>query len=557
MQALQSSLQQQQSALVAREEEIAKLQKALRDREDEVAQVRNGSQKLQKVKDAEVEKIKSVMQKEKEDKLAKLTAAHNKRVASKEDEMQALRAQLTKEREKELQKLSTVHQKQLKARAPAHPQRARPQRPHPRSARTRSARPRRGRLTRVGVPHARQVKDDELAQVKTQGVGQKEEKIQKLSASLKETKQSLSLREQEVAQMRKQIGSAHKAEEEAKKLKASADGQKQKEESVSKEHLARLKGSIEMACTEERKKLESCHEEAVGAKEREVAQLGAQLKSALGKCQQGQTALLREREKVREALLDSGKLAEVPMQFSAEQEQRLMRKVEESIQDCSVEEVHWLLTKTFRSWLAQSYSECDEVCDALEAEQQRLKRLSHAKEQELSKMRAHVGHLRRRVHWVHQVFALAMVGSMATGCVGAWRAISTGDFLASVQVMGLAGLVLLVTVVVMLFGDGGSPPFPLSTPRELERDRERAGDCAGGRAGDCGAGRGGGARGGAGHHQVGGELADHGELGGAGRALQGDQRWRGARNGPLPSRANAEERYPPESGIAREAQPHS
>ena len=50
-----------------------------------------------------------------------------------------------------------------------------------------------------------------------------------------------------------------------------------------------------------------------------------------------------------------------------------MRKVEESIQDCSVEEVHWLLTKTFRSWLAQSYSECDEVCDALEAEQQRLK----------------------------------------------------------------------------------------------------------------------------------------------------------------------------------------
>ena len=51
-----------------------------------------------------------------------------------------------------------------------------------------------------------------------------------------------------------------------------------------------------------------------------MAQLGAQLKSALGKCQQGQTALLREREKVREALLDSGKLAEVSMQFSAEQE---------------------------------------------------------------------------------------------------------------------------------------------------------------------------------------------------------------------------------------------
>ena len=172
--------------------------------------------------------------------------------------------------------------------------------------------------------------------------------------------------------------------------------------------------------------------------------------------------------------------------------------MEESIQDISAEEVHWLVTKTFRSWLAQSYSECDEVCDALEAEQQRLKRLSHAKEQaplaqspnahttcthcmhtlhahcthtactpqahcahtawtlhahtartrarhtarhtwlshaveleqeqelstmhyamhyvmhyamhcvmqELSKMRAHVGHLRRRVHWVYQVRTL-------------------------------------------------------------------------------------------------------------------------------------------------------
>ena len=79
---------------------------------------------------------------EKEDKLAKLTAAHNKRVASKEDEMQALRAQLTKEREKELQKLSTVHQRQLKARAPAPPQRARPQRAHPSSARAPVARAR-------------------------------------------------------------------------------------------------------------------------------------------------------------------------------------------------------------------------------------------------------------------------------------------------------------------------------------------------------------------------------------------------------------------------------
>ena len=122
------------------------------------------------------------------------------------------------------------------------------------------------------------------------------------------------------------------------------------------------------------------HEQVVGAKNREMAQLTNQLKSVLTKYQQGQSLLQREREKVREALLDSGKLAEVSMQYSGEQEERLMRKVEEHVQDCSVEEVHWLMTKNFRSWLAQSYSECDEVCDALEVEQQRLKRVSHAKE---------------------------------------------------------------------------------------------------------------------------------------------------------------------------------
>ena len=43
------------------------------------------------------------------------------------------------------------------------------------------------------MPRARQVKEDELAQVKTQGVGQKEEKIQKLSASLKELTLALTL----------------------------------------------------------------------------------------------------------------------------------------------------------------------------------------------------------------------------------------------------------------------------------------------------------------------------------------------------------------------------
>ena len=108
---------------------------------------------------------------------------------------------------------------------------------------------------------AAQVKDDELAQVKDKMVREKDEKIQKLSSSVKELKQSLSLRDQELASMRKQLGSAHKAEEEAKKQRASADGQKQKEESLSKVEMAKLKGSIELACNEELKKLSESHEQ--------------------------------------------------------------------------------------------------------------------------------------------------------------------------------------------------------------------------------------------------------------------------------------------------------
>lgn len=55
--------------------------------------------------------------------------------------------------------------------------------------------------------------------------------------------------------------------------------------------------------------------------------------------------------------------------------------MKQNVQECTVKELHWMMTKEFRVWLTQSYTECDEVCDALEAEQQRLKRIYHSKEQ--------------------------------------------------------------------------------------------------------------------------------------------------------------------------------
>merc|ERR1719378_977821 len=96
------------------------------------------------------------------------------------------------------------------------------------------------------------------------------------------------------------------------------------------------------------------------------------------------------------------------------------------------------------------------------------------------------------------------MGSMATGCVGAWRAISTGHFLASVQVMALAWLVLLATDVILLFGDGGASPFPPAS-RELQRDRAGL-RTAGGSGNGGGSGSGGGGGSGSGQSE---ERNDH------------------------------------------------
>jgi predicted nucleic acid-binding Zn-ribbon protein len=144
-------------------------------------------------------------------------------------------------------------------------------------------------------------------------------------------------------------------------------------------------------------------ERELEARTREVGALSQQLKQVRDQLRESQAALQAERGKMRQALLASRSMAECSLDYSAEQEARLLAKVEGQVQDCSVEDLHWLMTRTFRSWLAQSYSECDEVCGALEAEQQRLKRSYYSKEQELAKMRAHASHLKTRVVWIYQV----------------------------------------------------------------------------------------------------------------------------------------------------------
>mmetsp|Transcript_41167 Transcript_41167/g.68455 ORF Transcript_41167/g.68455 Transcript_41167/m.68455 type:complete len:643 (-) Transcript_41167:259-2187(-) len=414
LQQQQNNLQQQLKALKGRDEELAKLQKTLREREEEISRLNSAQQKLQKAKDSELASLRGALQKEKEDKLVKLNAAHNKRIAAKEEEIALLRMQMTKEKEKEIAKLISAHQKQLK------------------------------------------VKVDELLQTRSELTREKDDQFAHLTNSNKELKNALMVKEQEAASVRKQLSTMHKAEELRKQ---------QKDETQTKEAIAKMRGSIEQAHDEEVRKLAEDHEQVLSAKNREMANLTAQLKQVLQRYQQTQTSLQRERDKVKEALLDSRNMAEVAMQYSGEQEERLLTKVKKHVQDCSVEEVHWLMTKTFRSWLSQSYTECDEVSNALEAEQQRLKRISYSKEQELGKMRARVGHLQVRIAWVCQVCGLSMIASLATGFVGSWRAIMTGHFWSSIQLMALAWLVVFATALVVLFSDGCLPvaPLPLAT----------------------------------------------------------------------------------------------
>jgi len=361
--------------------------------------------------------------------------------------MAAQRVALVREKEKELAKLEAVHAKQLKAR------------------------------------------DEEMAQFKATITKERDERLAKQTstikdlkgsvASAKDLKATVAAKDTEIAGLRKQLGAAQRVEDELRKQLASVASDSMQEKHKN-DAIAKLRGSIEHSHSQELKRQSDEHEQALASRNREVVNLTAQLKQMLIKYQQAQGALQRERDKVREALLASRSLAEVSMDYSGEQEERLLAKLDGSVQDCSVEEVHWLMTRTFRSWLAQSYNECDEVCDALEAEQQRLKRIYHSKEQELGKMRAHASHLKSRIVQVYQISLLAMLAIMATGCVGAWRsaAISSG-FWPSLQLMGFAWFIILATALLMLFSDGSATSMPAPSPLAparpcpVNRDRDK------------------------------------------------------------------------------------
>ena len=353
---------------------MSRLQRLLRERDEELARRDAAQRKAQKAREGELHALKASLTREKEEKLAKLSAAHNLRMAEKEEEMSALRLSAQREKEASLAKLESVHAKQLKQ------------------------------------------KEEEGHASRSLASKEKDEKVAKLQGTIKELKGSaasvldlkatIAKKDAEVLALRKQLGAAQRVEDDLRKQQKEASTQGEKLERGKKDELQRLRSSIDVVHAAELRKLSEEHEQQAAAKARETEKAAGVLKAAQARLAQSQQQLQLERGKLRSAIHSSRELAEIEMSFGEGEEARLLKKVEASVEECTERELHWLMTRTFRTWLAQSYSECDEVCDALEAEQQQLKRTFQSKEQELCRYRTQTAELRGALVWAYQVFML-------------------------------------------------------------------------------------------------------------------------------------------------------
>jgi hypothetical protein len=120
-----------------------------------------------------------------------------------------------------------------------------------------------------------------------------------------------------------------------------------------------------------------------------------------------------------------------------------------------------------------------QVCDVLETEQQRLKRLAQSNELELGKMRTMLAGARSHLSRAYHILVFSVLLSLLTAVAGAWRVHTTADFHSSLQEMGSAWLLIVCGIAVSLY-DSGRPSHPnLSTCRDLRRgSRGRArSDC--------------------------------------------------------------------------------
>lgn len=100
-----------------------------------------------------------------------------------------------------------------------------------------------------------------------------------------------------------------------------------------------------------------------------------------------------------------------------------------------------------------------QVCDVLETEQQRLKRLAQFNEHELGKMRTLLASARSHLSRAYHILAFSVLLCLLTAMAGVWRVHTTADLYSSIQEMGAAWLLIATGIAASLF-DSGRPSHP-------------------------------------------------------------------------------------------------
>ena len=192
---------------------------------------------------------------------------------------------------------------------------------------------------------------------------EKEERVAKLSATLKDIKGEIAQRDEQLSTLRKALATSEKSAEEARKAHATAaagwEKAKAAHEAVLAEQAAGSSGQSHQQLLDE-----TVRRLAAEAEVRVAERLSA-LESQLVEAQSHATnlgnKLARGRAVVRDAVLNAHEMAENVPAVTSQELELLVEKARQHTEDVTAEDLHRLVTAPFRTWLEQSYTECDEV----------------------------------------------------------------------------------------------------------------------------------------------------------------------------------------------------
>jgi uncharacterized coiled-coil protein SlyX len=195
---------------------------------------------------------------------------------------------------------------------------------------------------------------------------ERDERVARLSAALKDVKGEISQRDEQLSALRKALASSEKAAEEARRAHAAAAAGWKSLKTAHDAELAQAGAARTRSPSPEQTQMsEKVVRQLTAEAESKVAARVAELESALARAEAraaGLSAeLARGRGVVQQVVLDAHVMAETSISISTQQQELLVEKARQHVEDVTAEELHWLMTAPFRAWLEQSYTECDEV----------------------------------------------------------------------------------------------------------------------------------------------------------------------------------------------------